>query len=94
LCGLGEAAPNPVLSTLRFFGEEYKDHVVEKTCIAGVCKGLVKYEVADNCIGCTKCLRACPVLAIKGKIREKHVIDVKKCIKCGLCYEACPTKAI
>ncbi|MGV2644471.1 4Fe-4S dicluster domain-containing protein, partial [Clostridium perfringens] len=56
--------------------------------------GLVKYEVADNCIGCTKCLRACPVLAIKGKIRERHVIDVKKCIKCGLCYEACPTKAI
>lgn len=94
LCGLGEAAPNPVLSTLKFFGEEYKHHVVEKTCIAGVCKGLVKYEVTDNCIGCTKCLRACPVLAIKGKVREKHVIDVKKCIKCGLCYEACPAKAI
>lgn len=94
LCGLGEAAPNPVLSTLKFFKEEYKQHVVDKKCIAGVCKGLVKYEITDECIGCTKCLRACPVLAIKGKIREKHKIDIDKCIRCGLCYEACPTKAI
>lgn len=94
LCGLGEAAPNPVLSTLKFFNNEYKDHVIDKKCTAGVCKGLVKYEVTDSCIGCTKCLRACPVLAIKGKIREKHIINIDKCIRCGLCYEACPTKAI
>ncbi|WP_195262576.1 MULTISPECIES: NADH-ubiquinone oxidoreductase-F iron-sulfur binding region domain-containing protein [unclassified Clostridium] len=94
LCGLGESAPNPVLSTLKFFNNEYKDHVINKKCTAGVCKGLVKYEVTDSCIGCTKCLRSCPVLAIKGKIREKHSIDIDKCIRCGLCYEACPTKAI
>ena len=94
LCGLGEAAPNPVLSTLKFFNNEYKEHVIDKKCTAGVCKGLVKYEVTDSCIGCTKCLRACPVLSIKGKIREKHIIDIDKCIRCGLCYEACPTKAI
>ncbi|MCR1951714.1 4Fe-4S binding protein [Clostridium sp. DSM 100503] len=94
LCGLGEAAPNPVLSTLKFFNNEYKEHVINKKCSAGVCKGLVKYEVTDSCIGCTKCLRACPVLAIKGKIREKHTIDIDKCIRCGLCFEACPTKAI
>lgn len=94
LCGLGESAPNPVLSTLRFFKEEYKEHVHDKKCSAMVCKGLVKYEVTDSCIGCTKCLRACPVLCIKGKLREKHIIDIDKCIKCGLCYEACPTKAI
>ena len=94
LCGLGEAAPNPVLSTLRFFNNEYKEHVIDKKCTAGVCKGLVKYEITDSCIGCTKCLRACPVLAIKGKIREKHTINIDKCIRCGLCYEACPTQAI
>lgn len=94
LCGLGEAAPNPVLSTMKFFRKEYEEHVIDKKCSAGVCKGLVKYEVTDNCIGCTKCLRACPVLAIKGKLREKHTIIIEKCIKCGLCFEACPTKAI
>lgn len=94
LCGLGEAAPNPVLSTLKFFNNEYKEHVIDKKCTAGVCKGLVKYEITDSCIGCTKCLRACPVLAIKGKIREKHTINIDKCIRCGLCYEACPTQAI
>ncbi|MBS5938323.1 4Fe-4S dicluster domain-containing protein [Clostridium sartagoforme] len=94
LCGLGEAAPNPVLSTIKFFRKEYEEHVINKKCSAGVCKGLVKYEVTDDCIGCTKCLRACPVLAIKGKLREKHTIIIEKCIKCGLCFEACPTKAI
>ena len=93
-CGLGEAAPNPVLSTMKFFKDEYEDHVINKKCTAGVCKGLVQYEVTDKCIGCTKCLRACPVLAIKGKLREKHSINVAKCIKCGLCFEACPKKAI
>lgn len=94
LCGLGEAAPNPVLSTIKFFRKEYEEHVIDKKCSAGVCKGLVKYRITDDCIGCTKCLRACPVLAIKGKLREKHTIIIEKCIKCGLCFEACPTKAI
>ncbi|MDU5111516.1 MAG: NADH-ubiquinone oxidoreductase-F iron-sulfur binding region domain-containing protein [Clostridium sp.] len=94
LCGLGEAAPNPVLSTIKFFRKEYEEHVIDKKCSAGVCKGLVKYGITDDCIGCTKCLRACPVLAIKGKLREKHTIILEKCIKCGLCFEACPTKAI
>lgn len=94
LCGLGESSPNPVISTLKFFKDEYIEHVTEKKCAAGVCKNLVEFEVKDSCIGCTKCLRACPVLAIKGKLRHKHTIDKRKCIKCGLCYEACPTKAI
>ena len=94
LCGLGESSPNPVISTLKFFKDEYIEHVKDKKCAAGVCKKLVEFEVQDSCIGCTKCLRACPVLAIKGKLRHKHTIDKRKCIKCGLCYEACPTKAI
>lgn len=94
LCGLGEAAPNPVLSTMKFFRNEYEDHVINKKCKAGVCKQLVKYEITDTCIGCTKCLRACPALAIKGKLREHHIIENDKCIRCGLCFEACPTKAI
>ncbi len=94
LCGLGEAAPNPVLSTIKFFRDEYEEHIINKRCKSGVCKQLLKYDVTDECIGCTKCLRACPVLAIKGKLREKHIIDNNKCIRCGLCYEACPTKAI
>lgn len=94
LCGLGEAAPNPVLSTMKFFRDEYEEHVINKKCKAGVCKQLLKYEIMDTCIGCTKCLRACPVLAIKGKLRKHHVIDNDKCIRCGLCFEACPTKAI
>lgn len=94
LCGLGESAPNPVLSTIKFFRDEYEEHIINKKCKAGVCKQLLKYDVTDECIGCTKCLRACPVLAIKGKLREKHIIDNDKCIRCGLCYEACPTKAI
>ena len=94
LCGLGEAAPNPVISTIKFFREEYEEHIINKKCKAGVCKQLVKYGITDDCIGCTKCLRACPVLAIKGKLREKHSIDNDKCIRCGLCFEACPAKAI
>lgn len=94
LCGLGEAAPNPVLSTIKFFKDEYLEHIIKKKCKAGVCKQLVKYDITQECIGCTKCLRACPVLAIKGKLREHHVIDINKCIRCGLCFEACPTKAI
>lgn len=94
LCGLGEAAPNPVISTIKFFRDEYEEHIINKKCKAGVCKQLLKYDITDECIGCTKCLRACPILAIKGKLREKHFIDNDKCIRCGLCFEACPAKAI
>ena len=95
LCGLGQTAPNPVLATLKFFKDEYIAHVVDKTCPAGVCKKLVKYEiVADACKGCTLCSRKCPVGAISGTVKNPHVIDSNKCIKCGVCIDSCKFKAI
>ncbi len=95
LCGLGQTAPNPVLATLKFFREEYIAHVVDKTCPAGVCKKLVKYEiVADACKGCTLCSRKCPVGAISGTVKNPHVIDSNKCIKCGVCMDSCKFGAI
>ena len=94
LCGLGQTAANPVVSTLKYFREEYEAHVYEKRCPAGSCQALLQYFITDKCIGCTKCARNCPVSAISGKVKEKHVIDTETCIKCGACMEACPVGAI
>jgi NAD-dependent dihydropyrimidine dehydrogenase PreA subunit len=95
LCGLGQTAPNPVLSTIKYFYDEYMAHVKDKTCPAGVCSKLTKYEInKDKCTGCTMCAKACPVSCISGKVREPHEIDQEKCIKCGACYKACKFDAI
>ena len=95
LCGLGQTAPNPVLSTLANFRDEYIAHVVEKRCPAGVCKKLLTYNIdADKCKGCTLCARKCPAGAIIGKVKEVHVIDQAKCVKCGACIESCKFGAI
>ncbi len=95
LCGLGQTAPNPVLSTLKNFRDEYEAHVVDKKCPAGVCKNLVQIKIVpDKCKGCTLCARNCPVNAIHGKVREIHEIDQEKCIKCGVCLNNCKFGAI
>ena len=95
LCGLGQTAPNPVLSTLHFFRDEYMAHVVDKKCPAHVCKKLLQYKIIeDKCRGCTACSRVCPVGAIQGSVKQPHVIDPNKCIKCGACMEKCKFDAI
>ncbi len=95
LCGLGQTAANPVLSTLRYFRDEYIAHVKDKTCPAGVCKNLITYSILkDKCTGCLACIKVCPQEAISGELKKVHVLDQEKCIKCGACFEACQFDAI
>ncbi len=94
LCGLGQTAPNPVLSTIKYFRDEYEAHIKEKRCPAHHCQALLNYKITDACRGCTACARKCPVNAISGNVKEQHVIDQNKCIKCGSCIATCKFGAI
>jgi NADP-reducing hydrogenase subunit HndC len=94
MCGLGQTAANPVLSTLQYFRHEYIEHIENHRCPGGVCKELITYTINEKCTGCLVCLRACPEDAITGKKNELHVIDVEKCIRCGACESVCKFDAV
>ena len=90
LCALGKSAPNPVLSTLRYFRDEYETHIIQKKCPAGVCKDLFTFKISEEtCTGCGACLKACPVDCITGEKKKLHTIDVKQCTRCGACRNVC-----
>ncbi len=94
LCGLGQTAPNPVLTTIKYFRNEYEDHIYNKKCTAKSCKALIRFDITDACKGCTLCSKKCPVGAISGEVKGQHVIDQDKCVKCGRCLESCKFDAI
>jgi NADH-quinone oxidoreductase subunit F len=94
LCQLGGSAPNPVLSTIRYFRQEYMSHILDKRCPAGVCKALVSHAINDKCSGCHVCFGTCPTAAIVGDSKKLHYIIQEKCIQCGACYQACKYDAI
>jgi NADH:ubiquinone oxidoreductase, NADH-binding (51 kD) subunit len=94
LCGLGQTAPNPVLTTIRYFKDEYIAHIKDKKCPTHQCKALITFQITDACTGCTLCKKKCPVNAISGNLKEKHTIDKDKCTKCGICKSSCKFKAI
>ncbi len=94
MCGLGQTASNPVLSTLRYFKDEYIEHIEKKRCPAGVCKELISYSINENCVGCRACVKACPEGAISGEKKQRHFIDTGKCIKCGACRNVCKFEAV
>ena len=94
LCGLGQTAPNPLLSTMKYFKDEYITHIMDRICPAGACEKLLRYNIKEKCIGCTKCSKVCPVSCISGSVRVRHEINQELCIKCGACFDICPVKAI
>ncbi len=94
MCGLGQTAANPVLSTLRYFRDEYLAHIEEKRCPAGVCKPLITYRINENCTGCRLCVKKCPADAISGERKQRQHIDAVKCIKCGACLSVCNFDAV